>query len=100
VALAILLAVAGCHGKGGAGKVVARVAGHAITDHDVDVRLLEVPELARPEYAGPIGRARMVRQMVEEEVLYRAAVDAQLGRDPEIRRRLESSSRQILVQAY
>jgi peptidyl-prolyl cis-trans isomerase C len=101
LALGIALTTAACGGKTEGGKTaLARVANHVITEADVDARINEVPQLARPEYSGPIGRSRMLRQMIEEEVLYRAAVDDGLERDPDVRRRLDSASRQILVQSY
>jgi peptidyl-prolyl cis-trans isomerase C len=42
----------------------------------------------------------MLTKMIEEEILYRAAREAGLDRDAEIRRRLEDLERQTLVQAY
>ncbi len=97
----ILLGPAGCSGPGGSGDgtVLARVADRAITTADVDARIAELPQMARPEYATDAGRARLLRQLVEEEVLYRAALDAGLERDDAVQRRLTSSRRQILVQA-
>jgi peptidyl-prolyl cis-trans isomerase C len=42
----------------------------------------------------------MLRKMIEDEVLYRAAVDDGLERDEKVRRELEELRRQTLVQAY
>ncbi len=79
--------------------MLARVADRSITTADVDARITELPAMARPEYATEAGRARLLRQLVEEEVLYRAALDAGLERDPTVQQRLAASRRQILVQA-
>lgn len=96
-----LAAFIGCGGRDDEGKsVLARVSGRAITVADVDARIGAIPNLARPEYSGPVGRARMLNQMIEEEVLYRAAVDGGLERDPEVKRMLDASARQILVQTF
>jgi peptidyl-prolyl cis-trans isomerase C len=84
----------------GSAAVVARVGGRAITEADLDARLEDIPQLARPEYSGPVGRSRMLRQMIEEEVLYRAALDDHLDRDAAVQRRLEQAKRQLLVQSY
>ena len=101
IALALMVALVGCAPKKPAGtKVVARVGGRAITAADLDARLEDIPQLARPEYSGPVGRSRMLRQMVEEEVLYRAALDDHLDRDRDVRRKIEQSTRQLLVQSY
>lgn len=98
--LVVLWIGSGCEGRGGGKEVLARVGGRAITVADVDARLAGIPQLARPEYSGPVGRARMLNQMIEEEVLYRAAVDDGLPRDAEVKQRIDASTRQILVQAY
>lgn len=101
LALVLAVALVGCgQKKAGGTSVVARVGGRAITEADLDQRLEDIPQLARPEYSGPLGRSRMLRQMVEEEVLYRAAVDAHLDRDKDVRRRVDQSRRQLLVQSY
>ena len=80
--------------------MLARVAGREITGADVDARIADVPEMARAEYSTATGRARLLRQIVEQEVLYRAALDDGLDRDAAVKHRLDSASRQILVQAY
>jgi peptidyl-prolyl cis-trans isomerase C len=99
-ALGFLGAGPGCDGGGGEDDILARVAGHAITVADVDARIARIPQMARPEYSGPIGRSRMLNQMIEEEVIYRAAVDEGLDRDPDVKQLLDASTRQILVQTY
>lgn len=79
--------------------MLARAAGRAFTDADVDARLADVPAMSRPEYTTPGGRARLLREMVEEEVYYRAALDGRLDKDPDVARQLTSARRKILVQA-
>lgn len=81
-------------------RVLAEVNGRELTLADVDARIADVPRLARPEYSGPIGRTRMLRRMVEEEVLYQAAVDAGTDRAPDVVERLENLKRQTVVQSY
>ncbi|HMB69374.1 MAG TPA: peptidyl-prolyl cis-trans isomerase [bacterium] len=105
VGVTMAVALAACQGTPGDSapardRVLARVAGKVIRESDVDARLAELPTLARPEYSSPIGKERLLRQMVEEEMLYRAAVEDGLDQDPTIASRLERSRRQILTQAY
>jgi peptidyl-prolyl cis-trans isomerase C len=101
-AAALLLALAGCRGGEGAegNAVLATIDGRPITLAEVDARIADVPRLARPEYSGPIGRRRMLNRMIEEEILYRAARDAGVDRDEEVRRAVEDATRQTVVQAY
>ncbi|GJM45207.1 MAG: hypothetical protein DHS20C21_20490 [Gemmatimonadota bacterium] len=81
-------------------RVLAEIDGARITEADVDARLAELPALARPEYSSPIGKERLLRQIVEEELLYRAATQEKLDREPEVAALLERSRRQLLTQAY
>jgi len=83
-----------------AGRVLAEVDGRKITEADVDARLEQIPRLSRPEFSGPIGRERMLQQIIEQEILYRAAVDAGLPQDDAIRAQIRDWERQFLVQAY
>jgi peptidyl-prolyl cis-trans isomerase C len=84
----------------GEDPVLAEIDGTPIRRSDVTERLASLPRLSHGEYGGDLGRARLLKQMVEEEMLFRAAVDAGLEDDPEIRRTLENQRRGVLVQAY
>ena len=100
--LAAVLLVAGC-GSGGSGSpegVLAEIDGEMITEAQVDARIAAIPPLSRPEFSGPIGRKRMLQQILEEEMLYRAAIDEGLDQDAEIRKHLEEYRRKFVVQAY
>ena len=81
-------------------RVLVRMDGKEIRESAVDARLLRIPLLARGEYSGPVGKSRLLRQMIEEEILYRAATETHLDRDPEVAADLEAQRRQILSQAY
>jgi EpsD family peptidyl-prolyl cis-trans isomerase len=107
IALAVALAcLFGCSATGNksdagsGGDVVAEVDGRKITLADVDKRIEAIPSLQQPEYAGALGRARMTRRLVEEELLYRAALDAGLDRDPEVERQVSAFQRELLSQTF
>jgi peptidyl-prolyl cis-trans isomerase C len=104
LAACVLAALAAGCGSGSSsdegGRVLAEIGGRRITEADVDARLEELPRLSRPEFSGPIGKERMLQQIVEQEILYRAAIDEGLDRDEEIRKQLRDHERQVLVQAY
>lgn len=80
--------------------VLATIDGKPVTLADVDARIADVPRLARPEFSGPIGRRRMLNQIIEEEILYRAARDAGVDREDDVRRAVEDATRRTVVQAY
>lgn len=84
----------------GPGAVLATVDGDPITEADVDRRLADVPPLSRPEFASPLGRDRLLDQLLEEEILWRAAHEEGVVDRPEVRREIERASRAIAVQAY
>ena len=104
--LGALVALAGCTsaettGDSTAdGRVVAEVAGRAITLDEVDARIQAMSGRRHDGAASEVDRARMIRQLVEEEALFRAAVDAGLDREPEIARRIAEFERQLLSQAF
>ncbi|NNE43808.1 MAG: hypothetical protein HKN12_06350, partial [Gemmatimonadetes bacterium] len=87
-------------GAAPADQVLAVVNGNTITMADVDAEIAGVPKLARPEFSGPIGRSRMLKKMIEEEILYLAAQEQGLDRDEALLRRVEDLKRQAVVQAY
>ncbi|MGH2571466.1 MAG: peptidyl-prolyl cis-trans isomerase, partial [bacterium] len=99
----VLVALAAGCGSGGSeegARVLAEIDGRKITEAEVDARLAELPRLSRPEFSGPIGKERMLQQILEQEMLYRAAIDEGLDRDEKIREELQDHERQFLVQAY
>jgi peptidyl-prolyl cis-trans isomerase C len=98
--LAVACWTSSCSPPGEEGQVLAEVGGRKITVQEVDARIAGVPRMSRPEFSGPIGRTRMLRQMIEEEVLYRAAVEDGIDRDESVRSRLRQVERETVVQTY
>lgn len=87
-------------GENAPDRVLAEVAGVPIHESEVDKRLADIPSISRPEYSSPIGKQRLLEQMIEEDILCRAAIDDGLDRDPDVAKRLEANRRQILSQAF
>jgi peptidyl-prolyl cis-trans isomerase C len=81
-------------------KVLAEVGGRRITQAEVRARLSSTSLSAGLAGQGSAGQSRAVRQLVEEEMLYRAALDEGLAKDQEIRDRVSTYERQLLVQTY
>jgi peptidyl-prolyl cis-trans isomerase C len=103
IAACFALAACGPRGEPGAenpNTPLAEVDGRKITVGDLQARLERVPRLARAEFTGETGRARMVRRMVEEEVLLKAARAEGVDRDPEVKAKLDEAERELIVQAF
>jgi peptidyl-prolyl cis-trans isomerase C len=79
---------------------VAEVDGRTITEREVDERIASVPRLAGSELHTPLGRSRMLQQVIEEEVLYLAAQEEGIADDAGVRQQVEDYRRQVVVQAY
>ncbi|MCA9751893.1 MAG: tetratricopeptide repeat protein [Gemmatimonadetes bacterium] len=82
------------------GAVLAKVGDRKIRESDLEARLEQVPVLARGEFSSPAGRERLLRQVIEEELLVRAARDEGLTKDPAIASEIDRSERSILAQAF
>ncbi len=78
----------------------ARVADYKLTDEAVNRRFEELPEAQRKEFKGIEGKAKFVDRLIEEHLLYRAAVDAKIDREDEISERLRWVTMNLLVAEY
>jgi peptidyl-prolyl cis-trans isomerase C len=73
------------------------VNGRKITTVELASR---VPRFASSGIAPSIGESRALEQLIEEEVLYLAALDEGIDEDEDVARRVDELRRQTLVQAY
>jgi peptidyl-prolyl cis-trans isomerase C len=99
VALASLTICAGC-GSGGEDTIVARVGRTDITYTDLMQKMDELPAFTRQQYSGPEGTIEFLNRIVDEEVLYQAALQAGRDTDPGVVRALEIVKRRAVIQAY
>jgi len=95
------------NGSGAAGKApgtasetVAKVGGKAIRGSDVDAMMSRMPQHRQRDYDGARGKLRLIEQMVDRELLLKAANDAGLERDPEIAKQLQDFKDNMVLQAY
>ncbi len=105
LALVMLIVAGGCARRGESSAEnpntpLAQVGGKKITVADLEKKLEQVPRLARAEFTGETGRARMVQRIVEEEMLLRAAKAEGIENDAAVRAKLEEIRRETLIQAY
>ncbi len=76
--------------------VVARVAGVEITEQDIDLRLDEMPPNLKSRYSGAEGRRLLLKDMVNQVLMVRGAVDLELYNQREVARTLISQRRSTL----
>lgn len=89
----------GC-GSGSDDEIVARVGRTNITKTYLMQKLAELPPFAQQQFAGPEGTIAFLHRLVDEEVLYQAALKAGHDQDPEVVRALEAVKRRAVIQAF
>jgi EpsD family peptidyl-prolyl cis-trans isomerase len=89
----------GC-GSGRDDEIVARVGRTNITKTYLRQKMAELPPFSQQQFAGPEGTIAFLHRLVDEEVLYQAAIKAGHDRDPEVVRALEAVKRRAVIQAF
>lgn len=104
LAAALAALVASCGKKDRDFKVqtgiAARVGDYKITEEAANRRFEELPEAQRKEFKGPEGKAKFVERLIEEQLLYQAALDAKLDKSEEMKERLRWMTTNVLVAEY
>lgn len=80
--------------------VLAKVGGKPIRAADYDAMMARIPQHRQRDYDGARGKLRLLEQMVDRELMLKAATDAGLERDPEIARQLQDFKDNMVLQAY
>lgn len=81
-------------------KVIARVGDLEITQKDFDLRYEELSDSMKRRYSGENWKRSFLKTMVDEYLLYTAAVDEKLYLDASVAQQLISAQRIILGQNY
>jgi hypothetical protein len=81
-------------------EIVARVGRTDITKSYLMKKMAELPPFSQQQFAGPEGTIAFLHRLVDEEVLYQAAIKAGHDRDPEVLRTLEVVKRRAVIQAF
>lgn len=79
-------------------QVAAKVNGTELTVHQVNYALQRIPNLDKAQ-SRPAS-LRVVRNLVDQEVLVQEALTDKLDRDPTVVQALDAARRQILAEAY
>lgn len=80
--------------------VIARVGGVEITQRDLELRLREMPDDLKAQYADKAEQRQLLRLMVGELLMARGALEADLTADPLVVQQLISQRRTTLIDAY
>jgi peptidyl-prolyl cis-trans isomerase C len=99
VVLSAVIWCVGC-GSGGDDEIVARVGRTNITKSYLLQKLSELPPFAQQQFAGPEGTIDFLHRLVDEEVLYQAALQAGYDQSPEVVKALDAVKRRAVIQAY
>ncbi|MBI2570443.1 MAG: peptidylprolyl isomerase [Candidatus Schekmanbacteria bacterium] len=82
------------------GPPAAEVAGVTTYDGALDDRYADIPEFAKHRYEEDKGRRRMLDDIIQEQLVLRAAVDDGMHRDPEVVQQLSGYLSRLLAQVY
>lgn len=92
----------------GAGRVfrktyegwLARVERTPITEIDVEETIQALPPIQQARYQNPEARQQLLEGLIDQELLYRAALDEGFLARADVQEALEQQKRRILVQTY
>jgi EpsD family peptidyl-prolyl cis-trans isomerase len=79
-------------------QVAAKVNGTELTVHQVNYALQRIPNLDKDQ--SKAASLRVVKNLVDQEVLVQKATEDKLDRDPAVVQAMDAARRQILAEAY
>lgn len=107
----LALPLSGCRESGGdeqlfgdnvkdTSDVVCRVDGVAITTHDMELRLAEMPEGMRAHYSGEDMQKPLLKLMIGEVLMAHRAEQSGVQHEPAVAQQIISTHRDALVQGF
>lgn len=110
VSLVMFSLLAGCGGDGcstGSGSVgnddspvYAKMDGKTITENSFMDELEKISPFAKNQFKGVEGKMRMLDRMIQNEVLYKAAIDAGYDKNDEVAAQIEEYKKNMIVREY
>jgi len=88
------------NGQKDTSPVVARVGGVEITQKDLDLRLKEMPDDLKAQYADPAERRQLLRLVIGEVLLAQGALASDAMKHPDVVQQLITQRRSTLIDAY
>lgn len=80
--------------------VLARVGGAAITEAQIEERMVGMPAYMRRQFETPEGKKRLLEGLIEEELYYRDAVALGLDKRQDFKAEIELAQRNVLIRHY
>lgn len=81
-------------------RPLVSMRGKTITTAEFDTELATVSPFAQTQFSGTEGRRRMLDRMLQNELLYRAAVDKGYRGSKAVREQLDDYERNLLIREY
>jgi peptidyl-prolyl cis-trans isomerase C len=88
------------NGQKDSSPVVARVGGVEITQGDLELRLKEMPDDLKAQYADPAEHRQLLRLMIGELLLAQGALASDATKHPDVVQQLITQRRTTLIDAY
>ncbi|HUT03166.1 MAG TPA: peptidyl-prolyl cis-trans isomerase [bacterium] len=79
---------------------LARIGDVTITNADLEQEIADIPVYMQTKFKTKSGKIELLNKMVENELLAKAAVDAELDKDPDIMRKIVDARKKILQNEY
>lgn len=98
VLMLLALMIAAGIGCGGKGKTLVSINGTSITEGDLDFLATMNPRL-KMQLSTPFGKKQILDNMVEQELLYQAAIKKGIQRDPSAKAKIELYKKVIIAQS-
>jgi len=96
--MVLLLGIA-CSSSQSSGKVLAEVNGNKITEGDIEF-LGSVNPRIQAQLANPVGRQKIVDNLIDQSILYQQALKKGINRSPKVKAKIDLYRRVIISQAY
>lgn len=83
-----------------AGTIVASIGDVVITSEDVEERVKSLPPQYSTYYSSPEGKQKVLKQMIEEKLIYLEAENKGLGKNPEVIKMADKFKQEIMTNYY
>jgi peptidyl-prolyl cis-trans isomerase C len=102
IATVLIVIVALCFGcaEEEEGEVLAKIGSDNVTLADLEARLEGMPPFMREQLSNEDGRERLLKAIVEEEIIYREAIAIGLNKTDRFTSEIEKRKRDVLVRLF
>lgn len=98
IGLLIMVSLTHCEGGVSSGKTLIKVNRHKITEGDLEFLSTINPNL-KAQLATPFGRQQLIKNLIEQELLYQAATKQGLHHEPTVKAKIDLYRHVIIAQS-